>query len=221
MDGGANYFYTLAQKQAICSGADIFSFDIYPLVLRGGHVWDMYDQINEARGYCQQGRPVMAFTEIDHMNGGNVYPLPAQTVAEVWNAIIAGARGVQYFDQYGNIANASYTGNGQYAAGAMFNAIKAVNARIVGLAPILNASFADGYVQSSGTMSLMTKYDGSRFYVFAIPHSAGAQTVTFTVAGAPNTSAMVIGEGRTLPVNRGTFTDSFANENEVHIYEVQ
>jgi hypothetical protein len=220
MDGGSDYFYTLAQKRAICSGADIFSFDIYPLVLRGGHVWDMYDQVMEARWYCQDNRPVMGFTEIDHMNGGSTYPQPAQAVAEVWNAIIAGARGVQYFDQYSTITDLSYTGNGHYAAGAMYNAIKAVNSQITALAPVINAPFANGYVTTDGAMNVMAKYYDGHFYIFAIPRASGSRTITFTLAEAPDTTVTVLNENRALNSSNGTFTDTFANENTVHVYEV-
>ncbi len=224
IDGGQNYLYSLPQKQAICADADIFSFDVYPLVMRSGHVWDMYDQIQEARKDCQDNRPVMAFTEIDHMDGGSVYPRPAQTAAEVWNAIIAGARGVQYFDQYKVIADVSYTGGGRYPAGAMYDAIRTTNARIAALAPVINAPFAEGYVTAKesgkGAVSVMAKYEGGHFYVFAIPHASGAQTVTFTLAGAPDGAISVLNEHRMVSAVKGVFADSFADENTVHIYEI-
>jgi hypothetical protein len=224
IDGGHNYLYSLPQKQAICAGADIFSFDVYPLVLRGGHVWDMYDQIQEARKDCQDNRPVMAFTELDHMDGGSVYPRPAQTSAEVWNAIIAGARGVQYFDQYKVITDASYTGAGRYPAGAMYSAIRTTNAQVAALAPVINAPFADGYVTAkgsgNGTVSVMAKYDAGHFYVFAIPHASGSQTVTFTLAGAPDAAVSVLNENRTVNAAKGVFTDTFADEDTVHVYEI-
>jgi hypothetical protein len=220
IDGGADEFYTFAQKQAICAGADILSFDVYPLVMRGGQVWDTYDEVEEARRYCQDSRPVMAFTEMDHMDGGSIYPQPAQTTAEVWNAIIAGARGVEYFDQYSDITDVSYTGAGHYPPGAMYNAIKATDARIAALAPVINAPFANGYVKTSPDMSVMAKYLDGHFYIFAIPHAVGPRTATFTLAGAPGAKVTVLGENRTLNVADGAFTDRFADANTVHIYEV-
>jgi hypothetical protein len=220
IDGNNDYLYTLAEKQAICAGTGILSFDVYPLVKRDGNVWDMYDQVQEARRYCQDSRPVMAFTEMDHMDDASIYPLPAQTSAEVWNAIIAGARGVEYFDQYSDINDQSYTGAGHYAAGAMYDAIQSTDARITSLAPVINAPFADGYVTVSGSMSVMAKYYDGRFYIFAIPHAAGSRTATFTLAGAPGSTVTVLGENRTLGVSRGVFHDTFADENTVHIYEL-
>lgn len=220
MDGGKNYFYTGSQKTAICTGADIFSFDMYPLVMRDGHVWDMYDQIQEARGYCRDSRPVMAFAEMDHMDNGSVYPQPAQTAAEVWNAIIGGARGIEYFDQYSNITETGYTGNGHYAAGAMYDAIRTTNTEVAALAPVVNAPFAENYVTASGTMSVMAKYYDGHFYVFAIPHASGSQKVTFTLAGAPSGTMTVLNENRTVPVSGGKFSDTFANEDTVHVYKL-
>jgi hypothetical protein len=220
IDGGADAFYTFDEKRAICAGAGILSFDVYPLVMRGGQVWDVYDEVEEARSYCQDARPVMAFTETDHMDGGSIYPLPAQTAAEVWNAIIAGSRGVEYFDQYSDITDSSYTGGGHYPPGAMYDAIKDTDSRIDALAPVLNAPFAGGYVDASSDMSVMAKYFDGRFYIFAIPHADGSRTATFTLAGAPDTTVTVLGENRSLDVVDGVFTDRFADADTVHVYEV-
>ncbi len=66
----------------------------------------------------------------------------------------------------------------------------------------------------------MAKYEGGHFYVFAIPHASGAQTVTFTLAGAPDGAISVLNEHRTVSAVKGVFADSFADENTVHIYEI-
>jgi hypothetical protein len=241
MDGGANYYYTLSQKRVICSGTDIFSFDIYPIVIRGGNVWDMYSQVKEARGYCQDSRPVFAFVEMDHMDNGAIYPMPAQTTAEVWNAIMAGARGVQYFDQYGNIPEGSYSGNGSYPAGAMYDAIKNTDAEVASLAPIINDDFANGYVTATGDIATMAKYSGGHFYIFAAPTANGSQSATFTLAGASNTTARLIYDStssmyassaslkelnslthpnKIITVANGHFSANFSDTNEVQIYEI-
>jgi hypothetical protein len=239
MDATAHY--SLAQKEAICRDANIFSFDIYPIVKRGGNVWDMYDQVEHARRYCQDSRPVMAFTEMDHMDNGPIYPMPAQTTAEVWNSIMAGAEGVEYFDQYGDITGRSYTGGGRYPPGAMYDAIKNTDAEVTDLAPVIKAKFADGYVSATGKIITMTKYTGGHFYIFAAPHATGSQRVTFALAGLPNTTAKLIYDSSSgaystsstlanlkkithpnaiVRVSRGRFSATFSNANEVKIYEV-
>lgn len=225
MDGNTDTHYTLAQKQAICAGgtngADIFSFDIYPIVKRSGNVYDTYDQVQEGRLYCQSARPVFPFIEMDHQDGGTIYPTPAQTVAEVWNAIVAGARGIQYFDQNGNITDPAYTGGGHYAAGAMYNAIKAVNAQIQSLAPVLNAPFANNYVTTGASgVRYMAKYSSGLFYIFTSAHQNTSQSVTFTAAGSYSGPVTVVNESRTVTATAGQFTDTFADANATHIYQI-
>jgi hypothetical protein len=127
---------------------------------------------------------------------------------------------VEYFDQYSDITDSSYTGAGHYPAGAMYDAVKGTDARITALAPVINAPFANGYVSVSPDMSVMAKYFDGHFYIFAIPHADGSRTATFTLAGASNTTVTALGENRTLKVAGGVFSDNFADADTVHIYEV-
>lgn len=219
MDGGANYHYTAAQKAAICRSTGIFSFDVYPIVKRAGNVYDTYDQVTEARGYCADARPVFPFIEMDHMDGENVYPLPAQTSAEVWNAVIAGADGVQYFDQYGTLTDSSYTGNGHYAAGAMYQAIRSTNTELKTLGPVIQAQTASGFVSATGNVRTLVKYYGGHFYLFAAPHARGAETVTFTVPAVYKSASGLKGTA-SATINGGRLTTTFANVNDIHIYEL-
>lgn len=241
MDGDVNRYYTMSQKRAICQDADIFSFDAYPLDKRQGNVWDAYREIMEARAYCDFSRPVFFFTEMDHMDGGTVYPLPAQTVAEVWDAIIGGAAGVQYFDQYGHIDDRSYTGNGRYPKGAMYAAIKNTDSEVSALAPVLKSDFVQGYVTAPKSLLAMTKYEDGHFYVFAAPAVKGPLTATFTLAGHENATVKLIYDSAsrvysssggiahvyrltrpetTVDARTGRFSTVFRDSNEVKIYEI-
>jgi len=213
--------YTMADKRAICANADILSYDYYPVVFGSGPVWTQADYVKEARLYCQQSRPVYAFIETDRMStDGTVYPSPAQTVAEAWNAIIAGARGIQYFDNLRHLTDPTYDGGGTYAAGAMHEAVTALNRRIRSLAPVLNDTTVSGYVRTTGDMTVLVKYHSGHPYIFAIPHADGPQTVTFKLAGTHGATATVLGEDRTVEMTHGAFTDKFSDENQVHIYRI-
>jgi hypothetical protein len=71
----------------------------------------------------------------------------------------------------------------------------------------------------------MAKDNNGQFYIFAGSGKPGTppaanQSVTFTIAGAPNTTVTVVNENRTLTVTGGHFTDTFADANAVHIYKV-
>ena len=225
MDGNTGVHYTFAQKQAICASTGIFSFDIYPLDKRGGSVYDTYDQVQEARNYCGDDVPVFPFIEMDNQDGGTIYPLPAQTKAETWDAIIAGADGIQYFDQNWNITSATYTGNGNYSAGAMHSSISGVDTTLAALAPEIQSDTAAGYVTPSygvggGNVSILAKYYDGHFWLFVGSHQQATQTVTFTIAGSPSGTVAVHNESRNLTMTSGTFTDTFSSANAIHIYQM-
>jgi hypothetical protein len=98
-------------------------------------------------------------------------------------------------------------------------AVTAVNARITALAPVLNApTVTSGWSDDSGVKT-MVKWSGGHFYVFS--GSAGsAVESSFSLPCVGDATATVLDENRTLPVAGGSFTDSFADGNAVHIYRI-
>ncbi len=212
--GDAAWHWGMADRELFCSTSDIISFDVYPLVMGKGPVWHQGECVAFIRSEAKYARPVFPFVETGQFYGGVRAPTPAETVAEVWSSIINGAAGIQYFDGAG--------GGWITTPGPMHDAIAAVNARIARLAPIINDSFAQGYVATDqdASMQVMAKLHGGVFTIFAMPSATGPRTVTFTLAGAPSTTITVLDEGRTLTVTDGVFTDGFASELTVHIYQV-
>ena len=114
--------------------------------------------------------------------------------------------------------------------------MKATDALIAQLAPVLNSPFAMNYVTvngphySYGTLDLtlgglevMAKDYNGQFYIFADTRDSETQTnipATFTIADHNATSVTVVNENRTIPVVNGVFTDTFATAATVHIYQV-
>ena len=47
-----------------------------------------------------------------------------------------------------------------------------------------------------------------------------ASTGSFSIPCVGNATARVLGENRRIPVRRGSFADSFADGNAVHIYRI-
>lgn len=218
-DGSYGSQYSTADQQAVCASTDILSFDLYPVVKRGEPVYDTYNDVAQMRSMCHDARPVFPFIEMDHMDGGNIYPQPAQTVAEVWNAIIAGAGGIQYFDQYGDLTSQSYTGGGHYAAGAMYQAIKATDTELKLLTPELHASTATGFETHTGNISTLVKFYQGHYYLFTAPHAQGAQTVTFTLpAGFSKATGLNGTASATISGNK--FSAKYSSVNQVDIWEV-
>jgi hypothetical protein len=173
----------------------------------------------------QQRKPIWAFVELgwpftESASQGGRAIQPAEVRSAVWHSVIAGARGIIYFQHsFGGpcqthhvLRDSCYT--------AIRTEVTTINQRLQALAPVLNAPFADGYVTaSSGIRAMAKKGPDGAYYVFAGVTQAGTnQTATFTVAAG--TTVDVLYEGRTLTVRGGQFTDPFADINTVHIYKI-
>lgn len=222
------------------AGCNIVSYDSY--IINDGwatnhDLWRQYDDVRTVRREAEDNLPVWPFIEAgDPMTSccwSHIAATPAMEVAEAWNAIIAGARGIEWFDHDFNTSDGAYTvsqdvlidpgeHNSTYG-GAIQAAVKQFNFEVQGLAPVLNSPFAGGYVSAAGgPINVMAKYDfaGNEFYIFAAPRSDASQTVTFTVAGGYSGPVTVYGENRMVTATHGRFADTFRNQTAVHIYVV-
>jgi hypothetical protein len=171
-------------------------------------------------------RPVWAFVEVGHpfSEPESAFITPSQVRAAVWHSLIAGARGIIYFNHtfgdptcWTDHVLRDIAAPGCYTA--MRAAVGALNARIAAFAPILNAPTATtGWSQGAGTRALVKWWDG-HFYVIA-GAEAGAVTGSFSVPCVGNATATVLDEDRSVPVVNGTFTDAFADGNAIHLYRL-
>lgn len=216
---------------------DVISYDWYPLTDKYNYgncpknhaVFDQYAATQEARGNTGYTRPVWVYIETSKLfpPGGQAsgyLPTGADIEAEVWNAVIGGAQGIEYFN---NDFSAGAC-NGQHVLADtncyvdQHAGILSVDTKLAAHAAIINASYASGYeTHGSANLHTMVKWYGNTGYIFAIPNTTTAQNnVTFQVAGNPSGTVTVLDEGRTLPLTNGSFTDNFANQNVVHIYKI-
>ena len=172
---------------------------------------------------------------------------PAEINAAVWSTIIKGARYIAYFSHSdAGVGDSLIAGTfwktplpGESVSN--YSQIKATNALVKSLAPVINSPFADGYVtvspppvrlsstQADAGYDVMAKYHNvsggdNKFYIFAMPRwspSLSNRSATFTIKNTGSTQVTVINENRTIPVTNGTqFTDTFATAHTVHIYRV-
>ena len=118
----------------------------------------------------------------------------------------------------------------------MYAQVKATDALIKQLAPVLNSPTAIGYAtvntpgyENGATQSpfsgieVTAKDDNGQFYLLTDTRDAETQTnisATFTLADKNATSVTVIGENRTIAVTNGVFSDTYATGATVHIYQV-
>jgi hypothetical protein len=139
----------------------------------------------------------------------------------VWHSIIAGARGIVFFNHSFGGPCQTFSVLRQGCDPEMTPAVTEVTSQITELAPVLNALFADGYVTATGPAEVMAKLgrDGA-WYVFAGADTrrASGSKVTFSVAAG--SAVEVLFENRSLTVRDGEFVDTFTDGNAVHIYRV-
>jgi hypothetical protein len=219
-----DYNVNVENARAYLASADIISYDWY--LLQSGWtpencrmVWFQGDAVRNARQLSDFAKPVWPFIGVTKIDDGNYTPTNEDLNAEVWTSIVAGARGIQYFQH--NFSSQGTTSRAlidpRYTA--LRDQIAATNARVASLAPVINAPYADGLTTvAAGQVDVMSKgYDGA-FYIFVTSRQKAGQTATFDVAGLGNGTVEVLDEGRTITATGGRFSDEFASQNAVHIY---
>ena len=167
-------------------------------------------------------KPVWAFVEVGHPFTDDAWPTiaPNEVQAAVWQSLIAGARGIIYFNHSfgGPYPTQHALREPEYAA--IRSAVAATNRRIKTLAAVLNApAVSSGWSQGAGTTA-MVKWANGHFYVFA---GSGGSAVNgrFSIPCVGNASANVLAERRTVPVRAGAFEDAFADGNAIHVYRIE
>jgi hypothetical protein len=167
-------------------------------------------------------KPVWTFAEVGHPFSEDHWPsiAPPQIRAAVWHGLIAGARGITYFNHsFGGPCETQHALRDPCYANARAT-VRATNRQIKALAPVLNAPFVTSRWTHSPTTKAMVKWQGGHFYVFAGAAENTSSTGSFSIRCVGNATARVLGENRRIPIRRGSFTDSFADGNAVHIYRI-
>jgi hypothetical protein len=165
------------------------------------------------------------WSEDPAQHGGPI--TPAQIRGAVWHSLIAGARGIIYF-QHSFVEGPCQTHMalrmvGTACYGATIDMVRSTNRRIKSLARVLNAPFVTSHHSARdrmvGKVRYMVKWSKGKFWVFAGAGRSGGKA-TFTIRCIGNATAKVLFENRSIPVRRGSFTDSFADGDAIHIYRI-
>ena len=200
------------------------------------------NRIKQIENESGQSKPIVADIETGCPVQHGTCTTPAAARAAAWHSIIAGARGILWFQHnfsgpcvdyrsfYDGSDPASSLYNCQQTPGVTLHDVvanaAAVNHQIASLNGVLLSPSAENYVNvGRADISVMAKDANGTFYVFAAagkpadPPPAN-QSVTFKLTGGYTGKVTVIGEGRMLRAVNGVFTDEFANEDTVHIYRI-
>jgi hypothetical protein len=207
-------------------GADIVSFDIYPLnetdASVKGHLWLVATGVDRLRQGANYAKPVWNWIETTGIDDPANTPTPAQIRAEVWMSLVHGSAGIGYF---AHIFSPTFIEAGLLSEPTVKAGVKTLNAEITSLAPVLNSPSIGNAVTvvsqaSAVPVDTMVKRQGGALYIFAVAMRPGATHVTFTLRAGGSGTATVLGESRTRPVVGGVFEDDFAADHAVHLYRV-
>lgn len=178
--------------------------------------------VDRIRQLAKYKEPVWAYVELGHPSTENNWPsiTPQQVTAAVWQSLIAGARGIIYFNNSfgGPCVTDNVLRDPCYAT--IRAAVTKVDSEIRSLAPVLNAPFADGVVKASPGVNVSTRWYGGHFYLLAGSNEPRAQIATFSMPCVGSATVTVLNEHRTIQASHGMFKDRFANSNAVHIYRI-
>jgi hypothetical protein len=138
-----------------------------------------------------------------------------QIEGAVWNAIIHGAAGLAYFQHNNDESCGTYSL--VECSAALRQKVRAINASVTSLAPVINSP---SHVWDFGTgLETSLKSGDGYAYILAMT-DGGSGTRTFSVPAQLSGSVEVVGEERTLEIANGAFSDEFASENDHHIYRI-
>lgn len=197
-------------------------------------VWAYPAQIGRMRELNFDRAPVWGVVEITSQVPG--FPTAYQIRSAVWAQLIAGARGIVFFDHRFADADVTQDFAPLLTDTALSAEITTLCAQLQALAPALLAAEANMVTDytSSGTMvaaqggyaagAAVPLHFASRItddltYVFAQSIRAGTTVATITVPAFADATITVIDEGRTVTADSsGMFTDTFGIDYAYHLY---
>ena len=170
-------------------GCDIVSFDIYPVAHDNPEVAGKLEfvglGVKRLIDWTGGKKPVWCCIETTHINTPEKIASPAQIRSEVWMALIHGAKGLIYFchEFKPQQMEAGLLEHPENAA-----AVKAVNAQIKELAPVLNSPTVPEGVRVISSdpavpVEVLCKRHGGATYVFAVSMRGTPTTASFELSG--------------------------------------
>ncbi len=173
-------------------------------------------------------QPVWNFIEVlsgaSEEGSFSSYISPTELKGAAMSSLIAEARGLVWFQQSfagpcktsQPLRDAQEQGS-QFCGDPQVHALGEVNNLIASLAPVLNTQ---SYVWDAGpsTDTMLKVTDGSA-YLFAMTDGTAGDR-RFTLPAGLSDTVDVVGEGRSIDVEDGSFHDAFATEADYHVYRI-
>jgi hypothetical protein len=175
--------------------------------------------VQNLKRWAKPSQSVWAIIETTRIGHPEKRPRPDQIRAEVWLALVHGARGIGYFvHEFVD----GFREDGIFRHPDAVQEVARINRQLAELAPVLNSEDVLDAVDVLGGDQIATliKRSGEVLFVFAVAKGNQPSFPTFRLRGLQRGTALVMGEERSIPVVDGAFQDAFAGYG-VHLYEIR
>ncbi|MBP0113912.1 hypothetical protein [Bradyrhizobium vignae] len=202
-------------------GADLLSYDIYPVGSTTPQVKGRLEYV--ARGVTNlakratDGQSVWMALETTALDPTR-RPTAAEVRAEIWMALVHGATGIFYFVHE---FKPTFREDAIFRYPDIVEEVTKTNRLILSLSPALKSPSVSGAISVSSQVPIatMVKVYKDNTYIFAVAMQNSPSTARITVNNVHQTSARVIGEGRSVSLAQGSFEDQFEGYG-VHLYQI-
>lgn len=210
-------YYAAASK-----AGDIVSFDIYPAAEeRQPHIRGRIDLvaagIERLRSWATPEASVWSFVETTHIKSPGHRPTPAEVRAEVWMAIVHGARGIVYFVHEWK---PTFRDDAMFRYPEIVREVASTNAMVARLAPAINAGKPVSVrVDAPTRITTLAREHGDALYVVAVNMERKEAAARLSVEGIEAGPVVALGEDRLVVAAEGALSDRFEPFG-VHVYRI-
>jgi len=223
----------LSDYETYVQGADIVSFDVYPIAgldrpSPTDLMWFVGAGTERLVKWTGGRKIVWNCLECTRISNGERKATPEQVRAQAWMAVIHGSRGFIYFVHE---FKPQFNEHALLDDPEMLAGVTRLNREVTELAPVINSEPLKLGIACRGQtpadlgapapVAAMARRSGRVTYVFAVGMRNGPARASFAPARArSDATAEVIGEDRTIPLTDGRFEDAF-KPYEVHLYRIR
>jgi hypothetical protein len=228
-----NWWSDAAEQNCWTNGVDLDSVDMYWFTdpyqngpLYGYLYGDNIRNLRHADASDGTMHPHWGFVETGDPWSGNGYRSiqPAELRSAAWHQMIAGARGLIWFEHsFGGPCTGDQHNIRTNCEGTR-PMVTSMDARLKAFAPVLNGPSVTDSWSKTGDVEAMVKWANGHFYVFAGARQ-GSTNMSFSMPCVGDATAVEISDGsadtsQSISMRGGSFTDSFADKNAIHIYRI-
>lgn len=208
-------------------GADIVSYDVYPVVgidkADGeNYLWYVAKGVSRLVQWTAGEKIIWNCIECTHISNETKKPTPHQVKAEVWMSIIHGSTGIIWFVHE---FKPKFNEHALLDDPEMSSAVASINRQIHQLAPVINSPSVNDIVKVYSSepnvpVAIMTKRCQGDIYIFSVCMRNCPIRARFEIRDvSDDLKAEVLGEDRAIDIKDGKFEDQF-DAYDVHIYRI-